>query len=106
MESLHKLSEAIFELKDKLTDSEFKNLYDISKQIHDKIQPKDVLPVTHIVPGYNSGHVRFHGSPIRNTEFRRQMENSRQRALMTQEIQDSLLRPNFFKRLFTWNWGR
>jgi hypothetical protein len=110
MESLHKLSEAIFDLKDKLTDSEFKNLYDISKKIHDDKTRAEHIPV-YIYPAPRSG--RFQHSPIYNTQFRRQMENSGQRARTIQEIQNSLLRqrtrdaypqPSFFERLFTWNW--
>ncbi len=42
------MSDQIFELKDKLTDSEFKNLLDGLKKCHDTA---DVAPVAPVAPG-------------------------------------------------------
>ena len=61
MEALHHLSDAIFNVKDKLTDAEFKELSDITKDLCGSVKHKAPVPDGDEVLGEGAGVVRiFH----------------------------------------------
>jgi hypothetical protein len=55
MEALHSLSDAIFNVKDKLTDAEFKELSDITKDLYRSVKHK--APARHQAPALDDDEV-------------------------------------------------